>query len=584
MQEGKNNGDQKSKNCFSHTDLWLLVGWFVLGITLRFSNLGIKPASSIEIATLGFSLGNGFSEIPLDQLVSGTTLLSPLRLDAAISSADVVHRLFTESTHPPLYFWITHWWIKLFTPNGELVSLHVGRSLSAVFGGLSIPAVFGLSWLTFKDSKTSKHRLIAHLAAILMALSPYGIYLAQEARHYTLSILWIIASLSCLIAAIKHLYQAKKIPWWIILIWVVVNSLGIATHYFFSLAIATEGLIVVGFGFWQHRNKEYKLSFNHWLPIVVAGLGTLVGCLVWLPVASNISSNELTDWIATDYDLDGIWQPVPRMLVWLITMAVLLPVEGVPLAIAIVSVIIILLGLIWLIPSLTKGYKSLLNSSQSFPTILLSGYGVGSIFLYLLLIYGYGKDVSLAARYHFPYFPVAILLLAAIFAQLWQTTSTMKLSRSWHKWFFVGGKQTVAILLTVSLLSSITTVNDFGYRKSRQANRLAAHIQASDNIPVIIGSTYETLSELRELIALALAFETGSRSGKILKPQFVLVQRNDFHDSNLRTILLSQPKPLDLWGVNLRANEPDLNQINCIKDDDARLSDAGYKNRVYHCR
>mgnify|MGYP001791864604 FL=1 len=229
MQQGKSDR-------FSYLDLWLLLVWFTIGMVLRFTNLGDKPASSIEIATLGFGLGNGFSQIPLDKLISGETLLSPLKLDPTINSVDVLHRLFAESTHPPLYFWLTHWWIRLFTHSGELVSLEVGRSLSAIFGGLSIPAIFGLSWLTFNDIGASKHRLTAHLTAILMAFSPYGIYLAQEARHYTLSILWIIASVSCLILAIKCLYRHCKIPWWIVPVWIVINILGIATHYFFSLA------------------------------------------------------------------------------------------------------------------------------------------------------------------------------------------------------------------------------------------------------------------------------------------------------------------------------------------------------------
>ena len=576
MQQGKSDR-------FSYLDLWLLLVWFTIGMVLRFTNLGDKPASSIEIATLGFGLGNGFSQIPLDKLISGETLLSPLKLDPTINSVDVLHRLFAESTHPPLYFWLTHWWIRLFTHSGELVSLEVGRSLSAIFGGLSIPAIFGLSWLTFNDIGASKHRLPAHLTAILMAFSPYGIYLAQEARHYTLSILWIIASVSCLILAIKCLYRHCKIPWWIVPVWVVINSLGIATHYFFSLALAAEGLVIVGFRFWQHTHKKHKLDLNYWLPMIFAGLGTLAGCLIWIPVASNISSNELTDWIATGYDIDEIWQPIPRMLVWLITMVALLPIEGVPIAIAVCSGIIILLGLIWIFPLLIQGYKLLLNGSKGFPLTLLTGYGLGAVILYLALIYGYGKDVSLAARYHFVYFPVVILILAAIGDQLWQVINKTKLNDYKHKWFYATGKKIVAVILVISLLGSLTVVNNFGYKKSRHSNRLATHIQTSITVPAIVGTTYETLSELRELIALALALETSPLSNKVRKPQFFLVQRNNDHDFNLKAILLSQIRPLDLWGVNLRANEEDLNQLNCIKDNEARLSDAGYKNRVYHC-
>jgi len=39
-----------------------------------------------------------------------------------------------------------------------------------------------------------RSRLVGQIAAAMMAVSPYGIYLAQEARHYTLAILLIIAS------------------------------------------------------------------------------------------------------------------------------------------------------------------------------------------------------------------------------------------------------------------------------------------------------------------------------------------------------------------------------------------------------
>ena len=567
---------EEKKQKIGRIDFCLLFGWLAIGTILRFTNLADKPASSIEIATLGFSLGHSFSAIPLDELVSTSTLLSPLKLDLTISSTDIINRLFTESTHPPLYFWLTHWWIKLFVNDGELVPLQIGRSLSAIFGGLAIPAMFGLSRLAFRE------RLTAHLTAILMALSPYGIYLAQEARHYTLSILWIIASLSCMLVAIEHIYHRRKISWWISLVWIVINSLGIATHYFFSLALGLEALVIAGFWFWQ-RIEGKQCSFNYWLPIIVAGLGTLAGCLVWLPVASSISSNELTDWIETSYDLDEIWQPILRSLGWLTTMVILLPIEGVPKAIAICSGIIILLGSIWVTPILIRGYKSLLNSSQNLSLTLLGGYGLGAIILYLFLIYGYGKDVSLAARYHFIYFPVVILILAATLTQLCHP-SFWKKDNSKPKWFYIEGRKFVAVVLIASLIGSLTVVNNFGYRKSRDSNRLAAHIEATSTAPVVIATTYETLSQLRELIALALALETIHEQSQAVAPQFVLLRRNKQHDLILDNILFSLPKPLDMWGVNLRDNEIHLNHINCIKDNKAKLSDSGYKNRVYHCQ
>ena len=156
----------RSKNKDS-LHLLLLGLWLIIGMSLRFAHLDAKPASSIEIATLGFSLGHGFAGMPLDRIVDISTLLTPLKFDPALNYSDVFNRLMSESTHPPLYFWLTHWWVKLFADDEQLVSLTLARSLSAIFGGLAIPAIFGLSWVAFRS------RLIAHLAAALMAVAEF---------------------------------------------------------------------------------------------------------------------------------------------------------------------------------------------------------------------------------------------------------------------------------------------------------------------------------------------------------------------------------------------------------------------------
>ena len=565
-------------------------------MALRFANLGAKPASSIEIATIGFSLGHGFSHIPLDQVIDVSTLLSPLRLDSTINPADVLHRLIAESTHPPLYFWLTFWWTKLFTKDGTLVSLTVGRSLSAILGGLSIPAIFGLSWVALRS------KLVAHLAAALMAVSPYGIYLAQEARHYTLTILWIIISLTCLILATHYNQRHKPFPIWLGCIWIIVNSLGIATHYFFVLALGAEALTIVGLLFWDLQRKEAtKFNFSYWKSITLAGLGTLVGCLVWLPVARGISGNELTNWIQTTYDLEHIWQPLPRLMAWLITMVMLLPIEGVSQTVLFTSALVVLLFLIWLIPALIRGSKSSLYSAtqNSLPSkfrlsfqVLIS-YALGAIIIFLLVIYGLGKDVSLAARYHFVYFPVVLVLLAVALANIWQA-SPVKVLTNKHHWFVAKGKRVAIAMLLMGFLGSLTVINNYGFQKSRRSDRLAQHIQAASTVPAMVATTYETSSQLRELIALALSFERlnyqakPSYSQKEI-PQFLLVQQTpvNLEDTSWATvskIVTSQPKPFDLWGINLQVDSENLSQLNCLKDSSLKLSNSGYKNRLYHCQ
>lgn len=334
-----NNNISKQTNKWLH--ILLLLSWLAIGISLRFTNLEGKSPSSIEISTLGFSLGHGFLQVPLDRVISLDRLLLPLRFDATTTPSDVMQHLMNESNHPPLYFVLTHLWLKLFLHNGELASLWIGRSLSAILGAASIPAMFGLGWLAFRSL------LVAQIAAALMAVSPYGIYLAQEARHYTLTILWIVASLSCLIVAVRCIYNRTALPVWIGSAWIIVNSLGFATHYFYSLAMSAEGLVIGGFWLRDFRvwlqSKSEKINpivstkfpntSEYWRRIYLVAAGSAIGCLVWLPVIQSSSHNELTEWIETSFDPDQIWQPIPRLLGWWITMVFLLPVEGTNLAV-----------------------------------------------------------------------------------------------------------------------------------------------------------------------------------------------------------------------------------------------------------
>ena len=570
----------------------LLLVWLVLGMILRFTNLDLKPASSIEISTMGYSLGHGFSKIPFDQIMSASTLLAPLQFDQTTNYAAIFQRLMSESTHPPLYFWLTHWWIRLWVNNGELVSLEVVRSLSAIFGGLAIPAVFGLSWLAFRS------RLAAHLAAILMAVSPYGIYLAQEARHYTLTILWVIATLACLMVAIRCVRYSTRLPIWLCCLWILVNSLGVATHYFFILALIAETIAIASFWFCDsQRQTATKANYRYWWRLGAVGLGTLIGCLVWLPVALSIPSNELTSWIDTSFALDKIFQPIPRLLAWVITMVMLLPVEGTPTVVTIISALVMLSVLILTIPALIKGWRSALRSSASrsqlgnqttrLPVIILGSYFLGSIVASIVVIYGLGKDISLAARYHFVGFPVFILLIAVALAACWQgyTREVDSISDNFRP---AKNQKVVVVLLIIGLLSSLSVLSDYGFQKSRHSDDLAAYIQAGSSLSAIVAMTHQTHSELRELIGLAFSFarlnsQNQSSSQELLfsqLPKFLLVQQQQ----NLDQILATQPKPLDLWGVNLKIEDENLAQIGCVRDIATDLANSGYSDRLYHCQ
>ena len=142
-----------------------------------------------------------------------------------------------------------------------------------------------------------------------------------------------------------------------------INGLGIATHYFFVLALGAEAIAVLFFWLYNHRRQPMRYIKG----LGLAGIGTLATALVWLPVVRGISDNEMTTWIATSYDSIDVLLPLPRLLTWMITMLMLLPVEGVSKPIAVVSGSIVLGVLVWMMPTLIQQWRrAIAKFSDSF--------------------------------------------------------------------------------------------------------------------------------------------------------------------------------------------------------------------------
>jgi uncharacterized membrane protein len=563
--------------------LFLLV-WIAIGAGLRFTHLDLKPAASIELATLIFSLGNSVEAVPVDRVIDLNTILQPLQLNPAANVTDVVHYLMTESTHPPLYFILTHWWLKLFSTPGAVVSLAVGRSLSALFGIAAIPAMFGLGWFAFRS------RIIAHLAAALMAVSPYGIYLAQEARHYTLAVVFIIASLGCLVAAIRSIETCKSLSILTSLFWIFVNSFGIAIHYFFSLTLAAEGLVLCWVGLQNFRNSvDHKLSFLSppWLRIYAVALGTLVGGLIWLPAVQGISDNEITQWIFDENPFSDLFSPIARMIAWVLTMFVMVPVEQQPLSVVIVFAIILVLYTLWTGSIFTFGIKAQLKEPAfQFSTKIFTRFVLASLILFAGLIYAVGADVSLAARYQFVYFPGVIMLAASALSIYWQQSHPNQFTEIFNKlrlrW---QGKQAILMVILWGILGSLFVSYNAGFQKSRQSDLLVPLIQERSQVPVLIATVHNTHSETRELMSVALEYQR-QRQNNVNPPHFLLAHKeNDGEKAGeiLKQAITQFPRPFDLWAVNFKA-PIEITSQKCILENNSKPKVPGYKYQQYHCQ
>ncbi|MEG3841948.1 glycosyltransferase family 39 protein [Microcoleus sp. herbarium14] len=601
--------------------LLLLFLWTTIAFILRFANLDSKPLWTDEFSTLVFSLGNSFRGVPIDRPIALSTLLQPLQWNPDAGIADVLNHLLLESNHPPVYFMLAHWWMQFFEPSEDSL-VWIGRSLPALLGVISVPAIYFLGNFAFNS------RLVGQCAAAMMAVSPYGIYLAQEARHYTLGILLVIASLFCLTLAAKKLQQRAPLPIWAVLFWVVVNCLGIAVHYFFVLTLCAEAIALIGV-MRQHFNGNLPIASSQqphiwqsqilWRFLAVA-IGTLAGGLVWLPVfLSNKYGSELTNWIVSGDRTFVDWiSPIFQALAGWITVMSLLPVESSNLAIVIASAIAMTVFFILVLPILFNALKTSLNAPDSrLGTVIFGWFVLGAILLFFSFAYFLGIDLTRGARYNFVYFPGAILLLGAALAVVVNTP----IAKS--QWFnlraipygiasprVLSGKKAVVLILAMGVFSGITVNSNLGYRKYYKPDILIPIIRELSKVPVLIATTQNTHVEIGELMGIGWEWERG-KFGKeqctgfngcngwteevrgkkekvksLNSPLFLLatLKKNapEIAAGTLYNTLSQLERPLDLWLVNFRA-PVNLAAQKCQVESRELPAVDGYQYQVYHC-
>ena len=89
------------------------------------------------------------------------------------SVVDMLQWIVKIDQHPPLYYLLLHYWIAL---NGD--TPYYVRLLSALFGAGTIPIIYLIG-------KRMSGVVMGLAAAVILALSPFNIYFAQETRMYT---------------------------------------------------------------------------------------------------------------------------------------------------------------------------------------------------------------------------------------------------------------------------------------------------------------------------------------------------------------------------------------------------------------
>ncbi|PSB00989.1 glycosyltransferase [Merismopedia glauca CCAP 1448/3] len=554
----------------------------MIGASCRFWNLTAKPVWIDEFATMVFSLGHRFTQVPINRVISLDELIAPLKIAPVASSWDVAQVVVTDDLHPPIYFVLANWWLHLFpaTPDGYL-SVWVARSLPAIFGVISILGMYLLGKVAFKSE------LVAQLAAAFIAVSPYGIFIAQEARHYTLGVLLIIASLICLAIALHHLSNSTSIPIWWVLRWIVINILALFTHYFASISLAAQGLVLLWLLVrqWLYLGAIPPFNRQYWFRIILVALGTGTGVIGWIKVWVQNYDSQLSAWIKGNPPF-VLWliNPIVQLAASIITMLCLLPVEAPQLWIIIASGLVMLLFLLWILPLLNRGLKyQWKEATTGLIAQAFTGFVGCAIALFWLVTYVLGYDITRGARYSFAYFPGVILLIAISLAGVWRLnlTQTRFIKQKWQ--LPINSRQAIVIVWIMGLLGAMTVSNNLGYRKYYQPELFIPQLQTSTSSQILIATTHNTLIQTGEM--MGIAWEWRRTKGVSQPPQFLLAHQDtkecvsyDCEATKLLQATVAKiPKPLDLWLVNFNSPKV-LDEQKCINVSQGGFYGYGYEH------
>lgn len=263
----------------------LLILSIAAGVVFRLAALDRKVYSHDETLTSLRTSGFLFSEF--ERNVRGRTL-SVAQLQAyqhANAQRGIAATIRTlaldDPQHPPLYYLLERLWTQLFHN-----SIFARRALGAVFGILTIPAVF---WLC--RELLPEDRGWGLVAAAFFALSPFEVQYTQQAREYTLWGLLTVVSSALLLRALRT--NAAR-TWAGYAVSIV---LGLYAFLFFAFVLAAHAIVAGAFER-MHRTRI-------WRPFVLV---LALGLVAYAPWLQNLYANretvaETNSWFSTGIPL-----------------------------------------------------------------------------------------------------------------------------------------------------------------------------------------------------------------------------------------------------------------------------------------
>ncbi|MBE9018224.1 glycosyltransferase family 39 protein [Chroococcidiopsidales cyanobacterium LEGE 13417] len=268
----------------------LIISILVIGIFFRFLYLDRKVYWYDEVFTSLRIFGYTESEV-IQQVsrhpVVGLEDLQRYQHDAGRNLLDTIKSLATEDfQHPPLYYAIAHFWIKWL---GD--SIAAIRGLSALISVLVFPSIYWLCRELFPSPS------VAWVSMALVAVSPFHVLMAQEARQYSLWTVIILLSSASVLRAIR---LSSKLSWRLYAISLIV---GLYTFLFTGLVAIAHGLYLFSL-----KTLQFSKAFSAYF---IASVTAIAAFIPWLIIVvsnfSAINSNVNKDEAVTLITLVRTW-------------------------------------------------------------------------------------------------------------------------------------------------------------------------------------------------------------------------------------------------------------------------------------
>lgn len=254
-----------------------------------------------------------------------------LALITAASAADI---------HPPLYYYLLHFWAQLWGTSGFAL-----RALSALAGLTLVALIFLIGQALFG-------RGVGLVAAALAAVNPFQVYYSQEARMYMLAAMLGAASTFCFVRWLKARETQQAGPGWAAAT-ALLTVAGLYTHYAYPVipAAQTAALLI---WLWEQGEKRVRTALA-WAGILAAALALY---LPWLPIAYR----QLTTWPSARIPVTSPEAALAAL--HLLLLGQTLPAESPALSAVLVLWLILALGLFQF------GYRPSLRVAQGRPSIV----------------------------------------------------------------------------------------------------------------------------------------------------------------------------------------------------------------------